>query len=91
MNEPTEQEINKAIAQWSASRGGTALSSYTDSHEACDEALRCMTVDESLEFCEICASNRAELEPDPNYKNAMRSTSRQKALAIYRVVKWEGR
>lgn len=125
MNEPTEQEINRGIAEWMGysihidKRGiawlvrpdgsikvGNANDTeapweyaprYTTSHNECHQALERMTDPQFCEWHEVLldlVGVKDESDEDQSVllvRRVMAATAHQKAIAIYRVVKGEGR
>lgn len=112
MNEPTEQEINRGIAEWMGwklstnpiggmttfthisgeSRIAYDMPSYTTSHDACHQALERMGGDQRDAFLREIQIIVGDDETENGWFWAcVAATAHQKALAIYRVVKGEGR
>lgn len=92
MNEPTEREINRGIAEWMASRNAVTRDDYTTSHDACHQALERMTVEQMGGFGGYI---EALLQITGTHSTScdafIRATAHQKALSIYRVLEGEGR
>lgn len=125
MNEPTEQEINRAIAEWmgwtvrhthvgpidftvlvdpsgkatDSTSGhhpigvGLPVPSYTTSHDACHQALERMGSVNRDKVLSVLYGNHddTQLVRAIVRESVLCATAHQKALAIYRVVKGEGR